>query len=89
MVSATTDSALNVLDQSLCLLELNMSIKSMFIGIKHKQDAHAFLTASFQCVIHTENIFPHFLGIVSMKSIIDTVIIYIPVPEFITNLWTY
>ena len=86
LVSTTTDSALDVLDQNLCLLELNISIKSMFIEIK--QGAHAFLTASFQCVINIENIFPHFLEIVSIKSIIDTVIIYILVPEFITDLWT-
>ena len=66
LVSATTDSALDVLDQNLCLLELNISIKSTFIEIK--PGAHAFLTASFQCVINTENIFPHFLEIVSIKS---------------------
>lgn len=59
----------------------------MFIEIKHKQGARAFLTASFQRVINIENIFPHFLEIVSIKSFIDTVIIYILMPEFITNLW--
>ena len=42
--------------------------------MEFKQDTHAFLITSFQCVIHIENIFAHLSERVSMKSVMHAVI---------------